>query len=90
MKKIFCIIAIILTFSFVLTSCNLPFGKETETGATTPEETTAEAPTETTTEKPDETTVTRSLSNGCIRMRNKDVEKLYCLVPSGVPVVIRD
>ena len=58
MKKIFCIIAIILTFSFVLTSCNLPFGKETETGATTPEETTAEAPTETTTEKPEETTET--------------------------------
>ena len=39
---------------------------------------------------PDETTVSRSLSNGCIRMRNKDVEKLYVLVPSGVPVTIRN
>ena len=58
MKKIFCTLAIILTFSFVLTSCNLPFGPNAETTATTPEETTAEAPTETTTEKPDETTVT--------------------------------
>lgn len=37
---------------------------------------------------PDETTVTRSLSNGCIRMRNADVEKLYYLVPSGTPVYI--
>lgn len=39
---------------------------------------------------PDETTVTRSLSNGCIRMRNNDVEKLYYLIPAGVPVEIRD
>ena len=39
---------------------------------------------------PDETTVTRSLSNGCIRMRNIDVEKLYYLLPAGVPVEIRD
>ena len=39
---------------------------------------------------PDETTVTRSLSNGCIRMRNADVEKLYCIVPSGTPVTITD
>ena len=39
---------------------------------------------------PDETTVSRSLSNGCVRMRNKDVEKLYVLVPSGVPVTIRN
>ncbi|MBR1953081.1 MAG: L,D-transpeptidase family protein [Lentisphaeria bacterium] len=37
---------------------------------------------------PDETTVTRSLSNGCIRMRNADVEKLYYLVPSGTQVYI--
>lgn len=39
---------------------------------------------------PDETTVTRSLSNGCIRMRNADVEKLYYLVPAGTQVNIRD
>lgn len=39
---------------------------------------------------PDETTVTRSLSNGCIRMRNADVEMLYYLVPAGVPVHITD
>ena len=58
MKKIFCIIAIILTFSFVLTSCNLPFGKETETGATTPLETTPEVPAETSTAVSEETTET--------------------------------
>ena len=58
MKKIFCIIAIILAFSFVLTSCNLPFGKETETTATTPQETTPEAPAETSTAASEETTVT--------------------------------
>ena len=58
MKKLFYILVMIFALSFVLTSCNLPFGKETETTATTPEETTAEAPTETTTEKPDEATVT--------------------------------
>jgi LysM repeat protein len=39
---------------------------------------------------PDETTVTRSLSNGCIRMRNADVEMLYHLVPSGTRVCITD
>ncbi len=55
MKKIFCIIAIILTFSLVLTSCNLPFGKETETGATTPQETTPEVPAETSTAVSEET-----------------------------------
>ena len=58
MKKIFCIIAIILTFSFVLTSCNLPFGKETETGATTPQGTTPEVPAETSTAVSEETTET--------------------------------
>lgn len=39
---------------------------------------------------PDESTVTRSLSNGCIRMRNADVERLYYIVPAGTPVEIRD
>ena len=58
MKKIFCTLAIILTFSFVLTSCNLPFGKETETTATTPPETTPEAPAETSTAVSEETAVT--------------------------------
>lgn len=36
----------------------------------------------------DESSVTRSLSNGCVRMRNADVEKLYFLVPAGTPVEI--
>ena len=58
MKKIFCTLAIILTFSFVLTSCSLPFGKETETTATTPQETTPEAPAETSTAVSEETTET--------------------------------
>ena len=39
---------------------------------------------------PDESSVTRSLSNGCIRMLNSDVEKLYFLVPAGTPVSICD
>ena len=36
----------------------------------------------------DESSVTRSLSNGCVRMRNADMEKLYLLVPAGTPVEI--
>lgn len=36
----------------------------------------------------DESTVGRSLSNGCIRMRNADVENLYYLVPAGCRVNI--
>ena len=36
----------------------------------------------------DEAAVGRSLSNGCIRMRNADVEALYYIVPSGTRVVI--
>ena len=36
----------------------------------------------------DESTVGRSLSNGCVRMRNADVETLYYLVPTGCRVNI--
>lgn len=36
----------------------------------------------------DERTVGRSLSNGCIRMRNHDVELLYLLIPRRTPVKI--
>lgn len=37
---------------------------------------------------PDEGSVGKNWSNGCIRMRNRDVEILYYLVPSGTPVKI--
>ena len=36
----------------------------------------------------EESDVGRSLSNGCVRMRNADVEALYYIVPSGTRVVI--
>ncbi|MDR0931637.1 MAG: L,D-transpeptidase family protein [Victivallales bacterium] len=36
----------------------------------------------------DETDITRSLSNGCIRMRDADVAMLYTIVPAGTPVEI--
>ena len=36
----------------------------------------------------DESSVMRSLSSGCIRMRNADAEKLYLIVPAGTPVEI--
>lgn len=36
----------------------------------------------------DDGDITRSLSNGCIRMRNGDVETLYTLVPARTPVEI--
>ena len=39
---------------------------------------------------PDESTVGKSVSSGCIRMRNADVEILYELIPEGTPVVITD
>ena len=39
---------------------------------------------------PDESSVTKSLSNGCIRMRNADVELLYLLVPGRTPVEITE
>lgn len=39
---------------------------------------------------PDESTVTRSLSSGCIRMRNAEVEFLFMLVPVRTPVEIID
>ena len=38
----------------------------------------------------DETTLGQSVSAGCIRMRNKDVEELYDLLPEGTPVTITD
>lgn len=38
----------------------------------------------------DDSTVGRSLSNGCLRMHNQDVEILYYLVPGGCPVKIVD
>lgn len=38
----------------------------------------------------DEDSVGRSLSSGCVRMRNADVEVLYYLVPAGCRVEIRD
>ncbi len=37
---------------------------------------------------PHEESVSRSLSNGCIRMRNHDAEELFLIVPAGTPVVI--
>ncbi len=36
----------------------------------------------------DENSVGKNWSNGCVRMRNRDVEILYYLVPSGTPVKI--
>ncbi len=36
----------------------------------------------------DESSVTGSLSHGCIRMRNKEVEELFTIVPKGVRVQI--
>ena len=38
----------------------------------------------------DDASVTRSQSNGCIRMHNADVETLYRIVPSRTPVEIVD
>ena len=38
----------------------------------------------------DETTVGRSLSSGCVRMRNAEVEALYYLVPAGCRVEIKE
>ena len=39
---------------------------------------------------PDESSVGKSLSHGCVRMRNADVELLYNLVPEKTPVTITD
>ena len=36
----------------------------------------------------DESDITRSLSNGCIRMRDADVSKLYIIIPARTPVEI--
>lgn len=38
----------------------------------------------------DDASVGRSLSNGCLRMHNQDVEILYYLLPGGCPVKIVD
>ena len=38
----------------------------------------------------DESSIGKALSAGCIRMRNKDVEELYMLVPVGTPVTIEE
>ena len=38
----------------------------------------------------DEGDITRPLSNGCIRMRNSDIEELYHILPHQVPVSIQD
>ena len=38
----------------------------------------------------DDTSIGRSLSNGCIRMRNGDVKVLYYLLPKNTPVEIAD
>jgi hypothetical protein len=38
----------------------------------------------------DNTGIGRASSQGCIRMRNSDVEELFMLVVEGTPVVIRD
>ena len=37
---------------------------------------------------PDENSVGKNWSNGCVRMKNRDIEILYYLVPSGTPVQI--
>ena len=39
---------------------------------------------------PDESSVTRNLSAGCIRMRNKEVLELRSRVPVGTPVMIEN
>ena len=38
----------------------------------------------------DESSVTRPLSNGCIRMRNAEVEELFLIVPVNTPVLIEE
>jgi lipoprotein-anchoring transpeptidase ErfK/SrfK len=38
----------------------------------------------------DESSIGKALSAGCIRMRNKDVEELYMLVPVGTAVTIKE
>ncbi len=38
----------------------------------------------------DETSVTRTLSNGCIRMHNDEVEELFLIVPVNTPVSIEE
>jgi lipoprotein-anchoring transpeptidase ErfK/SrfK len=32
----------------------------------------------------------QSVSGGCVRMRNEDVEELYAIIPVGTKVVIKD
>lgn len=38
----------------------------------------------------DESTIGQSISAGCIRLKNSDVEELYILLPTGTPVVIEE
>ena len=38
----------------------------------------------------DQISVGRSVSNGCVRMRNEDIKLLYTLLPEKTPVEIRD
>jgi L,D-transpeptidase ErfK/SrfK len=38
------------------------------------------------TNKPE--TIGRSVSHGCVRMLNQDIERLYEMVPVGIPVYI--
>ncbi len=39
---------------------------------------------------PNEATVGKSLSNGCLRMHNQDLEYLFLITPTGTPVTIRE
>ena len=39
---------------------------------------------------PNEASVGKSLSNGCLRMRNRDLENLFLITPTGTPVIIRE
>ena len=39
---------------------------------------------------PNEASVGKSLSNGCLRMRNRDLENLFLITPTGTPVTIRE
>ncbi len=35
-------------------------------------------------------TIGQQASDGCVRMRNEDVEEVYALIPSGTKVIVRD
>jgi len=38
----------------------------------------------------DESSIGKHITKGCVRMRNKDIEELYAIVPSGTEVIIID